>query len=120
MDEKPIDKEIILEELSEMHKLDYDYSDGRILGSMCTEAHPFAKEVYYKFLDTNLGDPGLFKGTKLIERKVIESIGELLSIENPYGNIVTGGTEANLMAIRAARNHAKKYKGIIDVSIPFL
>ncbi|MBR3139857.1 MAG: tyrosine decarboxylase MfnA [Methanobrevibacter sp.] len=117
MDEKPIDKEIILEELSEMHKLDYDYSDGRILGSMCTEAHPFAKEVYYKFLDTNLGDPGLFKGTKLIERKVIESIGELLSIENPYGNIVTGGTEANLMAIRAARNHARKYKGIIDGEI---
>ena len=117
MDEKPIDKEIILEELSEMHKLDYDYSDGRILGSMCTEAHPFAKDVYYEFLDTNLGDPGLFKGTKLIERKVIESIGELLSIENPYGNIVTGGTEANLMAIRAARNHARKYKGIIDGEI---
>ena len=117
MDEKPIDKEIILEELSEMHKLDYDYADGRILGSMCTEAHPFAKEVYFKFLDTNLGDPGLFKGTKLIERKVIESIGELLSIENPYGNIVTGGTEANLMAIRAARNHARKYKGITDGEI---
>ncbi len=27
---------------------------------MCTEAHPFAKEVYCKFLDSNLGDPGLF------------------------------------------------------------
>lgn len=117
MDEKPIDKEDILKELSEMHKLDYDYADGRILGSMCTEAHPFAKEVYFNFLDTNLGDPGLFKGTKLIETKVIESIGELLSIEKPYGNIVTGGTEANLMAIRAARNHARKYKGITDGEI---
>ena len=117
MDEKPIDEEIILEELSEMHKLDYDYADGRILGSMCTEAHPFAKKVYYDFLDTNLGDPGLFKGTNLIEKKVIESIGELLSIEKPYGHIVTGGTEANLMAIRAARNHARKYKGITDGEI---
>lgn len=117
MDEKPIDKEDILKELSEFHKLDYDYSDGRILGSMCTEAHPFAKEVYCKFLDTNLGDPGLFKGTKLIETKVIESIGEFLSIEKPYGHIVTGGTEANLMAIRAARNHARKYKGITDGEI---
>ena len=117
MDDKPVDKEEILKELSEMHKLDYDYADGRILGSMCTEAHPFAKEVYYDFLDTNLGDPGLFKGTKLIETKVIESIGELLSIEKPFGNIVTGGTEANLMAIRAARNHARKYKGITDGEI---
>ena len=117
MDEKPVDKEDILKELSEMHKLDYDYAYGRILGSMCTESHPFAKEVYYDFLDTNLGDPGLFKGTRLIETKVIESIGELLSIEKPYGHIVTGGTEANLMAIRAARNHARKYKGIVDGEI---
>ena len=84
---------------------------------MCTEAHPFAKEVYCKFLDTNLGDPGLFKGTKQIEGKVIKSIGELLSIDNPYGHIVTGGTEANLMAIRAARNHARKYKGIVNGEI---
>ena len=117
MQDYPIDKEIILNELEEFHKLDFNYSDGRILGSMCTEAHPFAKEVYCRFLDTNLGDPGLFKGTKQIEEKVIKSIGKLLSLDNAYGNIVTGGTEANLMAIRAARNHARKYKGIIDGEI---
>ena len=107
-----MDKEAILKELDELQKLDYKYCDGRILGSMCTEAHPFAKEVYCKFLDSNLGDPGLFKGTKQIEVEVVKSIGKLLSLDNAYGNIVTGGTEANLMAIRAARNHARKYKGI--------
>ncbi|WP_458453624.1 tyrosine decarboxylase MfnA [Methanobrevibacter sp.] len=117
MDDKPIDKAIILKELDELHSLDYDYADGRILGSMCTQPHPFAKEIYYKFLDTNLGDPGLFKGTKLIENKVIDSIGELLSLDEAHGNIVTGGTEANIMAIRAARNHARKYKGIVDGEI---
>lgn len=117
MDDKPIDRQDILNELTEIHKLDYDYSDGRILGSMCTEAHPFAKEVYCKFLDTNLGDPGLFKGTKKIEEMVVKSIGEMLNLDNAYGNIVTGGTEANLMAIRAARNHARKYKGIVDGEI---
>lgn len=117
MDEKPMDKQEILNELEELHKLDHDYADGRILGSMCTQAHPFAKEVYCNFLDTNLGDPGLFKGTKTIENKVIDSIGKLLSLDNAYGNIVTGGTEANLMAIRAARNHARKYKGIVNGEI---
>ncbi|WP_407376052.1 tyrosine decarboxylase MfnA [Methanobrevibacter sp.] len=117
MQDKPIDKAEILKELDELHKLDYKYADGRILGSMCTEAHPFAKEVYCKFLDTNLGDPGLFKGTKQIENRVIQSIGELLSLDEAFGNIVTGGTEANLMAIRAARNHARKYKGITDGEI---
>ena len=117
MDDKPMDKADILKELDELHKLDHDYADGRILGSMCTQAHPFAREVYCKFLDTNLGDPGLFKGTKQIENKVITSIGEMLSLDEAYGNIVTGGTEANLMAIRAARNHARKYKGITDGEI---
>ena len=112
-----MDKQDILDELEEIHKLDSDYAEGRILGSMCTEAHPFAKEVYCKFLDTNLGDPGLFKGTKSIENKVVKSIGEMLSLDNAYGNIVTGGTEANIMAIRAARNHARKYKGITDGEI---
>ncbi len=112
MDDKPISKEKILEELDDLQSMDLKYSDGRILGSMCTEAHPFAKEIYCKFLDSNLGDPGLFKGTKKIEDMVIEDIGKFLSADTVYGNIVTGGTEANIMAIRAARNHARKYKGI--------
>ena len=108
----PMNKEDIIEELDFIHEKDLKYSDGKILGSMCTESHPFAKEVYNKFLDTNLGDPGLFKGTKYIEEKTIKIIGELLNLENAHGNIVTGGTEANLMAIRAAKNYARIHKGI--------
>ncbi len=112
MNDLPIDKDEILKELDEIQAKDLKYGDGRILGSMCTEAHPFAKEVYIRFLDSNLGDPGLFKGTKSIEEKTIKIIGNLLNLDEAYGNIVTGGTEANIMAIRAARNHARKYKGI--------
>ena len=117
MEEKPVDKELILKELANFQSQDCKYSEGRILGSMCTEAHPFAKEVFCKFLDSNLGDPGLFKGTKSIEDKVIDSIGKMFSLDNAHGHIVTGGTEANLMAIRAARNHAKKYKNISNGEI---
>ena len=108
----PMDKDKILEELDSIQEMDLKYSGGRILGSMCTEAHPFAKEVYIRFLDTNLGDPGLFKGTKSVEDKTVKIIGKLLHLDNAYGNIVTGGTEANIMAVRAARNHARKYKNI--------
>ena len=112
MNDLPINKDEILKELDLIQDKDLKYSNGRILGSMCTEAHPFGKEVYIKFLDSNLGDPGLFKGTKSIEDKTIKIIGKLLNLDNAYGNIVTGGTEANIMAIRAARNHARKYKNI--------
>lgn len=112
MNQKPIAKEEILKELEEFQKLDYKYESGRILGSMCTQAHPFAKEVFIKFLDSNLGDAGLFQGTKVIESEAIKTIGSFLGNPNVCGNIVTGGTEANLMAMRGARNLAINEKGI--------
>ena len=112
MNEKPIAHDEIFSQLDEFQAMDCKYSDGRILGSMCTEAHPIAKEAFFKFIDSNLGDPGLFKGTKLIEDKVLSMIGSFLSIENPVGHMVTGGTEANIMAIRAARNLARDNQGI--------
>ncbi|WP_407462539.1 tyrosine decarboxylase MfnA [Methanobrevibacter sp.] len=114
MNEKPVSHDEIFNQLDEFQAMDCKYSDGRILGSMCTEAHPIAKEAFFKFIDSNLGDPGLFKGTKLIEDEVLKMIGSILSIENPAGHMVTGGTEANIMAIRSARNIARDNKGIKD------
>jgi len=114
MNKKPISKEEIFKQLDEYQLKDCKYSDGRILGSMCTQSHPIAEEVFCKFLDSNLGDPGLFKGTKAIEDEVLKMIGSFLSINNPAGHIVTGGTEANLMAIRSARNMARDKKGILN------
>ena len=114
MNEKPMSYDEIFNQLEKFQAMDCKYSDGRILGSMCTEAHPIAKEAFFKFVDSNLGDPGLFKGTKLLEDKVLKMIGSFLSIENPAGHMVTGGTEANIMAIRSARNIARQKKGIKD------
>ncbi|RBQ22352.1 L-aspartate/L-glutamate decarboxylase [Candidatus Methanobinarius endosymbioticus] len=116
MDNEPIKKEEILEKLSEFKNQNLNYSDGKILGSMCTRSDPFSKEVFCDFLDSNLGDPGLFKGTQTLEEMVIDDIGSFLSLEKSFGNIVTGGTEANLMAIRSARNITRKEKGIGDIN----
>ena len=114
MNEKPLSHDEIFNQLDKFQAMDCKYSDGRILGSMCTEAHPIAKEAFFKFIDSNLGDPGLFKGTKLIEDDVLKMIGSILSIENPAGHMVTGGTEANIMAIRSARNIARDNNRIKD------
>ncbi|MBZ9571220.1 tyrosine decarboxylase MfnA [Methanobrevibacter sp. TMH8] len=115
MNQEPLEKEKILEELAKFKEKDLKYSQGNILGSMCTRADPLAKEVFCDFIDSNLGDPGLFKGTQTLEEKAIKNIGSFLSLEEPYGNIVTGGTEANLMAMRAARNLARKEKNIGNI-----
>jgi tyrosine decarboxylase/aspartate 1-decarboxylase len=83
---------------------DLTHRSGRILGSMCTCPHPVGVKAYAMFLESNLGDPGLFPGTKALEDEVITMLGQLLGKEDVYGHIITGGTEANLMAMRAARN----------------
>lgn len=112
-----MEEEEILKNLAKYKIKDLEYSHGRILGSMCTKADPLSKKVFCDFLDANLGDPGLFKGTQSLETEVIKDIASFLSLDKPFGNIVTGGTEANLMAMRAARNLARDEKDIINPEI---
>jgi tyrosine decarboxylase/aspartate 1-decarboxylase len=74
---------------------------------MCTKPHPLAEKAYRFFLSSNLGDPGLFPGSARLEKEVITQLATLLHGENCVGNLVSGGTEANLMALLAARNAAQ-------------
>ncbi len=104
MDKKRITKQEIFEKLKEFKREDMTYRSGRILGSMCTCPHEIGVEAYYMFLESNLGDSGLFKGTRKMEKDVIQTLGELLGKKDTCGHIITGGTEANIMAMRAARN----------------
>jgi tyrosine decarboxylase/aspartate 1-decarboxylase len=104
MKNEALEEEYIFKKLNEFKSKDLNYSSGRILGSMCSEPHPLSKKVFMDFLDSNMGDPGLFKGTKAIEDEVIKIMASFLSLDKPHGNIVTGGSEANIMAMRSARN----------------
>lgn len=104
MDKKGITKQEISERLRKFKREDMTYKSGRILGSMCTCPHEVGIEAYYMFLESNLGDSGLFKGTRKMEKEVIRMLGELLGKKDICGHIITGGTEANIMAMRAARN----------------
>ena len=70
MEDKPISKKTYLKDWMKFNQKDHKYSDGRILGSMCTEAHPFAKEVYCKFLDSNLGDRVFSKEQNTLKMKL--------------------------------------------------
>ncbi|MFQ6050880.1 MAG: tyrosine decarboxylase MfnA [Candidatus Hydrothermarchaeota archaeon] len=104
MREEGKSKAEIFKELEKYRDLDYRYENGRILSSMCTIPHEIAKEVFMNFFETNLGDPGLFSGTNYIEKEVISALGSLLGKNKACGYLVSGGTEANMMAMRVARN----------------
>jgi tyrosine decarboxylase/aspartate 1-decarboxylase len=104
---KGLSAKTVLAELKKIHNLDQHYADGRILCSMCTKPHPIAKKAYQMFFESNLGDSGLFPGSLQIEKEVVHELATLLQGENAAGFVVSGGTEANLMALLAARNMAK-------------
>ncbi|AEH24300.1 tyrosine decarboxylase MfnA [Pyrococcus yayanosii] len=104
--ERGMDEEEVLEELERLTREDLTFDSGRILGSMCTMPHPLAIKVFCRFIDRNLGDPGLHVGSRRIEREAVQMLGDLLHLERAYGHIVSGGTEANILAVRAFRNMA--------------
>ncbi len=108
--EKGADENEVLAELEKKIEKDLTFDSGKILGSMCTYPHPLARRVIGKYIDRNLGDPGLHPGSQEIEREAVRMLGSLLHLNRAYGNIVSGGTEANILAVRAFRNTARVEK----------
>jgi tyrosine decarboxylase/aspartate 1-decarboxylase len=78
----------------------------RVLSSMCTHPHPAAREAAERFLATNPGDPGTYETVAALEGDVVHTLGEMTGIDSPAGYVTSGGTEANVQALRIARNRA--------------
>ena len=104
MQEEGLEKQEILNMLEKKLIKDISYESGSILGSMCTEPLDLAKDIYLKYISKNLGDPGLFLGTAELEDELVSEIGDLFGNRNVTGTFTTGGSEANLIAMRIARN----------------
>jgi len=111
MSDKALPEDEVMRILAETRARDYSYD--RFLSTMCTLPHPIAVRAHDMFLETNLGDPGLFPGVAELEERVVAMLGEMLGCPDASGYVSTGGTESNIQAIRAARNEA----GIRDGNI---
>ena len=81
-----------------------DLKYDRVLSSMCTYPHEIAVEAHMQFMESNMGDFGLFRGTYDLENKVLSLLGALLNGSDAVGYMTTGGTESNIQAIRSMRN----------------
>lgn len=79
---------------------------SRVLSSMCTEPHPVARDEAIRFLSTNPGDPGTYETVAQLERTAVRLLGQVAGLDEPAGYIASGGTEANIQAVRIARNRA--------------
>lgn len=106
MDQKGLLEKDVLSMLDKARSKDTSYD--KVLSAMCTTPHPVAVKAHMQFIESNLGDFGLFQGTKELEEKVISLMGGLLGDPHACGYITTGGTESNIQALRAARNLSGK------------
>lgn len=84
-------------------KKDEDLGYHKVLSSMCTHPHPVAVRAHQMFVESNLGDPGLFEGSASLERLLIERTGSLLHHSGAGGYATAGGTESNIQALRIAK-----------------
>jgi len=78
----------------------------RVLSSMCTVPHPAAHDEAVRFLSSNPGDPATYQTIAELEGESVDLLGEITGLDDPFGYITSGGTEANIQAVHAARNLA--------------
>jgi tyrosine decarboxylase/aspartate 1-decarboxylase len=78
----------------------------RVLSSMCTEPHPEARRAAESVLATNPGDPATYPTVADLEDEAVELLGTIAGLDNPAGYVASGGTEANVQAVRIARERS--------------
>lgn len=109
-----------MRELESARSKDHHFCDGHVISSMCTQPLDIAADAHAMFLESNLGNAGLYPGTLGLEKQVVGAISQLLNGPSGIaGGVVSGGTEANITALWIARNITKKKKVIFPASAHF-
>ncbi len=89
------------------------FSNGKILSSVSTKPSDVALDAFEIFSDVNALDSHIFSGIQGVERDVIGWFGRILKNSEISGYITTGGTEANITALWAAKKIYPKRNEII-------
>ena len=86
----------------------YVYEGGR-------DVEDLAKAAYMRFLTENALDPTVYPSLLKFENEVVAmAIAHLRGNEDCVGNFTSGGTESCLLAVKAARDHARRVRGIAE------
>jgi len=97
------DSKVLLAELDARLATDWTFSSGRVLGSMCSVPHPVAAAAFERVLEANIGDEGLVPALAALEREAVGQFAGWWGHPEASGRIVSGGTEANVMALWTAK-----------------
>jgi sphinganine-1-phosphate aldolase len=111
---KGVDKQELLAAMDTMREQDGDWKQGRTwsLVYYAGEDHyDLLKQAHNKFFSENGLNPMVFQSLKKMEADVVRMTASMLhGDEQSVGTMTSGGTESILMAVKAARERAKKLK----------
>ncbi|MFZ1527894.1 MAG: tyrosine decarboxylase MfnA [Ferruginibacter sp.] len=96
----------ILEDLESVTSNDFGYTQGKVFNSICTIPNIVAEEVFSKYIGMNHGDLRIFPSIRYFEEKVVSYVAEILTADLARGIVVSGATEANMLALYLAREKA--------------
>lgn len=95
---------------------DVKWRDGRAavyVFNAGPEVEKVQKEAYLRFMSENGLGPAAFPSLKQMEAEVVGyGLGLLHGPEGAVGNMTTGGTDSIQMAVKAARDYARKVRGV--------
>jgi len=102
----------LLQRLAAFKEQDADYKSGRtwsLVYHVSDEHTAFLKQAYTAFMSENGLNPIAFSSLKNMEADVVRMTLDMLhGPEDSVGTLTSGGTESILLAVKAARERAKK------------
>ena len=104
----------IIADMTDMKKDDLNWQSGRtftLIYNAGQEIMDFGKKAYSMYLTENGLSPFAFPSLRQLETEVVSMVGHMLGGgAEAAGNMTTGGTESILMAVKSARDWARKHR----------
>jgi len=112
--EKGRDPKDIINDLKSFKGKDFKWDLGKVFCltyPIDSGHHDFLKDAYGEYISENFLNPMAFESLKKMEREVVRMSCDLLNGDDKsVGTMTSGGTESILMAVKAAREMARKKK----------
>ena len=119
--EKGLSREDVFSTLDAFRANDIDWRSGRVWAYVYDagkEAEDVVKTAYAGYLSENALDPTVFPSMHAMEMQIIRMMANHLGgDETTTGSFTSGGTESIILAVKAARDYARKVRGIAEPEI---
>lgn len=113
-----MDRTALFAKMNQYKNYDIPWQEGKAFSLVFyggEELSSITKDAYQMFFSENALNPSAFPSLKNFENEVVSMTAELLNGDDQVvGNMTSGGTESILLAIKTAREWARKHKPLVD------